>query len=98
MPSPGCFNVFFVDQQRGCCAQQGIHGQRLDVFFSAFCTLLLFCVVISSMSGLIRAGLPGRHGAKITVSTSNRGTEHSTVNTSLVKVEQRRTENIFVNV
>lgn len=32
VPSPGGFNVFFVGQQRGCC----VHGQRLDVSFSAF--------------------------------------------------------------
>lgn len=56
VPSPGGFNVVFVGQQRGCC----VHGQRLDVSFSAFelCSDVLHSSAQCSPPRGVRPGWP----------------------------------------
>lgn len=70
----------------------------LSLLLNLILTFLLFCIVFSSMNSLIKADLCGRHAAKITVSTSDSGTEGSTVKTSLLKLEQITKENILLNI
>lgn len=81
--------MFFLDQQRESCSEQGMHGQELD---ESSCAFELYADVFVLMHGILlresnQIWLSGKIAAKITARISECWTEGSTVKTSLVKCE-----------
>lgn len=81
--------MFFLDQQREFCSQQGMHGQRLD---ESSCAFELYPDVFDLMHSILlhesnQSWLSGKIAAKITARISECCTEGSIVKISLVKCE-----------
>lgn len=75
--------MFFLDQQRESCSEQGMHGQGL---YESSCAFGLYSDVFALMHSILlhesnQSWLSGKIAAKITARISECWTEGSTVKT-----------------